>query len=280
MAIKHFWVYGNQKIPHNHIVINTIADEVVVSSITALDDDSREVEIIDKPTIITKVTSLRYPVMHADRLRITVDHPLVESLSLEDLLHVAVGLENYHTIGKYVSPEAEMGFNSQVAVVYDVKQVLDVFIKCTLHLSVTDNYDNTLYSATVPVSLNDDGFMVEASMDSDEVTLPYEPDPETLYILVGQTRVESFSINGRVVKFSAPSGYECLVIYKPMFLSGSSVYAVTESVSINPQYGLILEDAHCKKIRFSMTVESFNSDVTLINHTPVIKSLGLLTSNR
>lgn len=280
MSRRSYWIYGNKSVPHNHVIINALEDDIEISSITAIGSDAQEVEIISQPTIVSKTLSVRYPVINSDRLRITVDHPLSEILQLSDLLRVSVGLENYNSIGKYVSPESEIGFNKNLSVIYDIDQILDVFLKCTIHLSAIDNYDNIVYSATIPTSINDDGFMIEHSVNSNSVALPYEPAPDSVKILIGSTEVDEFTIEGNNVLFSAPDGYDCFIIYKPLFTQQGMPHKITENVSINSSYGIQLVDNYCNKVVFSMSLEVFNPDTTAINHTPIIKSLGLLTSDR
>lgn len=280
MARRSYWIYGNKSVPHNHVIMNALEDDVEISSITSIGSDAQEVEIISKPTIVSKTLSVRYPVLNSDRLRITIDHPLSNILQLSDLLRVSVGLENYNSIGKYISPESTMGFNKNLSVIYDIDQILDVFLKCTIHLSVIDNYDNIVYSATIPTSINDDGFMVEHSNSSNRVELPYEPIPDSVRILIGSSEVDEFTIDGKNIVFSAPDGYDCLIIYKPMFTQQGTLHSITENVSINSSYGIQLVDNYCNKIIFSISLEVFNPDTTAINHTPIIKSLGLLTSDR
>lgn len=280
MARRTYWIYGNKSVPHNHIIIDALEDDIEISSITAINSDAEEVEIISAPTTVSKTLSVRYPAVNTDRLRITIDHPLSDILRLSDLLRVSVGLENYNSMGKYISPESEIGFNKNLSVIYDIDQILDVFMKCTIHLSAIDNYDNIVYSATIPTSINDDGFMIEHSNSSNAVTLPYEPVHDSVKILIGSSEVDDFTIDGKDILFSAPDGYDCFIVYKPLFTQQGTLHKITENVTINSSYGIQLVDNYCNKIVFSISLEVFNPDTTAINHTPIIKSLGLLTSDR
>lgn len=280
MARRNYWIYSNKSVPHNHVIITAIEDGVFISSITAITMEGEEVSLIAQPMSISKKVSSRYPVISSDRLRITIDHPLSDTLSLSDLLSISVGLENYNNIGTYIAKEKTVGFNKNLSVVSEISNILDVYIKTTLHLSAVDNYDNIVYTGTIPLSINDDGYMVEHANTLSDVELPYEPAEGTIRIIIDGTEVDEFTISGKTISFSAPDGYDCFIIYKPLFTEQGKLHDITENISINPSYGIQLVDNYCSKIIFSMTVEVYNPDTTSTNHTPIIKSLGLLASNR
>ena len=255
-------------------------ENLKVSSITAIGNDGEEIEILSDPVIVGKTISIRYPIITSDRVRVTVDHALSEVLPLEDLLSVQVGLDNYKSIGKYTSEERQINFNKNLTVVYELNDILDAFIKTELFISVIDNYDNIIYSSSIPLSINDDGWMIEHANSGTKIELPYEPVEESLYIMIEGSRVDNFEIDGNFVVFSIPNGYDCFVIYKPKFIEQGGLYEFSDDVKISPSYDIILREDYANKINFSISIDVYNPDITSTNHTPIIKSLGIMTSDK
>lgn len=280
MPRKQYWISGNKHIPHNYILLKSLEQSLSINSISALGVGGEEIEIVSNPITVSSPVAFRYPLVSSDRLKVVIDHPLSEVLSLKDLLSVRVGLDNYETKGKYISSEERIGFNNHLSLIYSTIGVLDVFMQCTIHIQTLDNYNNNVYSASVPVSMNDDGWMIQHVTSGNGTTLPYEPVEDTLYILVGDSKVDNFTIDGKTVEFSTPEGFDCYVIYKPQFTEQGNTYVFSNDIGISPSYDLILRDNHCNEILFSLTVEVFNPDITSTNNTPTIKSLGLLTSDK
>jgi len=280
MARKNYWIYGKKYISHNYMILKAIEPDIVVSSITAIASDGGEIEMIANPVKIGSSSAVRYGTIVSDRIRITIDHHLSDVLKLEELINVRLGLDNYKTSSKYISDKSQINFNKNLTIVYDIENLLDAFIKTELHLSVIDNYDNIIYSEIVPVSINDDGWMVERAIGVTEIELPYNPVEDSLYILIEGSRIDKFKIVDRKVILDIPMGYECLIIYKPKFTEQGSLYELSNNVSLTPSYGLILRDNYCNKINFSLIVDIYNPDITSTNHTPIIKSLGIMTSDK
>jgi len=280
MSRQNYWIYGNEYISHNYMLLSAKEDGLKVSSITAIGEEGEEVEILSSPISVGKSISIRYPVIITNMVRVTLDHPLSDILSLADLLSVKVGLDNFRTTGRYISEETQVNFNKNLTAVYEIDNILDAFIRTELHLSIIDNYDNIIYSGIVPISINDDGWMVERVEGEGEVELPYEPIEESLYILIDGSRIDSFIIDGKFVRFNIPKGYESFIIYKPQFIEQGLLYEFSKDIKLTPSYGLVLREDFCNKINFSIVVDIYNPDVTSINHTPIIKSLGLMTSDK
>ncbi|RLA68386.1 MAG: hypothetical protein DRQ78_00750 [Epsilonproteobacteria bacterium] len=280
MARKNYWIYSNKYISHNYAILKSKEDGLKVSSITAIGNDGLEIEILSNPISIGKTVSIRYPVLTSDRVRITIDHPLSEVLRLEDLLSVQLGLDNYRTIGSYISQQEQINFNKNLTVVYDIDNILDAFVKTEIHLSIIDSYDNIIYSSIIPISINDDGWMVEHTTSGTNIELPYEPIEDSLYILIEGSKVDSFEIDGKFIAFSIPEGYDCFIIYKPKFIEEGGFYEFSNDIKLTPSYDIILREDYANKINFSIAIDVYNPDVTSTNHTPIIKSLGIMTSDK
>lgn len=279
MPRKNYWIYGNKYISHNYILMKSVEDNLKISSITAIDSNGKELEIISNPINIGRSTAARYPVMITDRIRVTIDHPLADILKLEELVSIEISLNNYETVGRYTSKQTDINFNKNVTLVHDIENMLDSFIKTELHLSTKNNYGNIIYSEVISLSVNDDGWMIEHVIDDHETELPYEPVEDSLYILIDGATVDKFEINSKKVKFSKPNAYDCYIVYKPKFIEQGNLYRLSENIDITPSYDLILRDNYCDKITFSIVIDVFNTSITSINHTPIIKALGLMTSD-
>ncbi len=280
MARKNYWIYGNKYISHNYMTLKAIQPGVIISSITAIAAAGGEVEIISNPTKIGKSAAIRYQAEVSDRIRVTIDHPLTEVLELKDLISIRLGLDNYETVGGYTSEETQINFNKNLTVVYDIENILDSFIKTELHLSTIDNYDNIIYSEIIPISINDDGWMVEYATGVSEIELPYKPVVDSLYVLIENSRINQYEISGNKVILDIPEGYSCMVLYKPEFIEQGGLYEFSNNVSLTPSYGIVLRKDYSNKINFSLVLDIYNPDITSVNHTPIIKSLGLMTSDK
>ncbi|MDB4533418.1 hypothetical protein N9242_01000, partial [Vicingaceae bacterium] len=259
--------------------MKSVEDDLKISSITAIDSDGKELEIIANPINVGKSTSARYPLMITDRIRVTIDHPLANILELEDLVTIEVSLNNYNTVGNYVSKETSVNFNKSVTLTYSVENILDSFIGIDLHLSTVNNYGNIIYSSVIPISINDDGWMIQQTSSDFETELAYEPVEETMYILIDGAKVDKFEVEGKIVRFSKPEGYSSYIIYKPTFTESGKMYEISKNIKMTPSYGLVLRDDYCEKIIFSIVMNIYNTSITSINHTPIVKSLGLMTSD-
>lgn len=277
---KKFWLYLDGDLTHNSLTIKSDKN-VIVMSITAIIDDGSELEIVGSPLEIHGDTSVSYKPISSNRLRVTISHPLSDILKLDELVNISVSLQDYIYSGHYISPVTDIAFGEQASVVHEIENVLDVFLKCTISLKTLDSYGNVIYSNAIPISINQDGFMVSYN-DNDTleyIDLDYEPDQETLYILVGSEKTKEFSVKGKRVIFHKPRGYRAYAVYKPLFATFGSRLKISEDIFITPSYDLILKDSYCSKIKFSLELEMLNPDVTKITHTPVIKSIGLMVSS-
>ncbi|RLA68535.1 MAG: hypothetical protein DRQ78_00165 [Epsilonproteobacteria bacterium] len=280
MARKSYWIYSDKYLSHNYMLLRSIESELRISSITTLAGDGEETEILKNPIDIGTAKSLRYPPIVSDRIRVTIDHPLSDVLTIDQLVKIDVGLDNYETMGTYQSEIEVANFNKNLTVVYDIENTLDALFRLELHISVVDNYENIVYSSIIPISINDDGWMVEHGNSGSGIDLPYEPVEESMYILIDGSSVDNFEVEDKRVKFSMPEGYDCFVVYKPKFIEQGGLYEFSKDVSLTPSYGMVLRDDYCNKVEFSIILNSYNPDITSINHTPIIKSLGIMTSDK
>jgi len=280
MSRKDYWVETTKYISHNFLSIRGKESGIKVYSILTLGRDSKEIELSSGLIEINKVTVIRYSTVISNRIKITIDHPLSDTLSLYDLVDIQVGLDEYETQGSYKSENEEISFNKYLTVVSDVKNSLDSLVDLKVYISTIDRYGAIIYSDSIGVSINDDGWMINKIDDSGIITLEYLPSEEDIYIQIGDNKIKPDSIEGKIVKIDIPEGYIAYVIYRPDFLEKGINTELSKNITITPSYGLILREDYCSKIIFSIELNIYNLEETLENHTPIIKSLGLMTADR
>jgi len=280
MSRKDYWVETAKYISHNFLSLRGKESGIKVYSITSLDQNSKEVELSSGLIEINKAITIRYNTLVSNRIKITIEHPLLETLSLYDLLDIQVGLDEYKTQGSYQSQEEEISFNKYLTVVSDVKHSLDSLIDLRLNISTVDRYGTIIYSDSVSISINDDGWIINKIDNSGIIALEYIPSEENIYIQIGDNKISPDSIDGKNIKVDIPEGYTGYVIYRPAFIEEGLNIEISEDITMTPNYGLILREDYCSKVMFSIEVSIYNLEETLVNHTPIIKSLGLMTANK
>lgn len=277
---KKYWLYLDKVFTHNSLTMTSDTGTSVMSIIAIVDDGS-ELEIINSPIEVSGDTSVSYEPITSNRLRVTISHPLANVLTLDELISINVSLQDYTHTGSFISEVQEIAFGEQLSVVHDIDNVLDVLFRCNLSIKTLDNYGNIIYAEEIPISINDDGYMVEYTDDDtlQFIELEYDPDLNSMYALIGHSKTREFKVVGRQVYISKPKGHRVFIVYKPKFLVTGSKHKISEDIEITPSHDLILRDSYCSKIKFTIKLEMINPDVTKITHTPVIKSLGLMVSS-
>jgi len=264
---------------HNFTAITPKVAGVTLLSISTHDRHGKEVLLLPHTIEINKATSVRYGLIESRTVTVSYSHDLADAVRVEDLLTVEAGLSKYDTQGGYISNEQSMPFSKNVNLLYDIDNILDVYNRCRLNLRVVDKYGVILYGATVPISVNNDGMMIEPLDDDGSAELPYAPEIDSIYLLVGDSVVNNYLIDGKTVSADIPAGYTAYVVYRPDFSNGGVLFCTDGKIEVMPDYSIQLDDRFCDSIFFSIEILSINTETTSFNHTPIIKSLGIMASD-
>jgi hypothetical protein len=274
-----FSIGFNSSLPHNTILIKPKVDIKVVSIFT-INVDAKRIELLSKPIEIDSSTSIRYESIFSGKIWIEVEGTYVNELTLDDLMIVEVSLAKYFTRGEYLSNENKVSFHKYISPIWEIDNIKDVLIDADLGIRVLDRYNNVIYNETIPISLNDDGYLVEYARNGSFVYLPVEPIPESIEILMEGDYTKEFELDNQKVIIDIPNDTDCYIIYKPKYIETGAFTKVSENVSINSNGEIKLREDNCDTILFTYTVKVYNTDLTSTNHTPIIKSLGIVSSSK
>ncbi len=274
-----FTVNFNSVLPHNTLLIKPKIDTKIVSIYT-INTDAERIELLVNPIEIDSNTSIRYETIFSGKIWIEVEGTYVDELSIDDILIAEVSLAKYFTMGRYRSEEGQISFHKYISPIWEIDNVKDVLVDGELGIRTLDRYKNVIYDDTIPISLNDDGYLVEYANNGTEVPLPIEPLMESVKVLVEGNYTDEFEVIGNKIILDIPNNTDCYIIYKPIFLDSGSFMEISENVWINSNGEIKLREDNCDTILFTYTVKLYNTDLTSTNHTPIIKSLGIVSSSK
>lgn len=265
--------------PHNTVLMLPKGQDVKVVSITSVSEGATA-QLLPSPMTISTPTSVRYDVVSSSSVWIEVEGFHLEDLLLADIMEVSVSLANYAPYGEALFRDQSLSFHEYLAVKYRVEDVKDSFISAVLGIRAIDKYENTVYNEDIHLSLNEDGEMVEYATGVTSVVLPISPEPNSLRVIMGGDQTSEFSLADKVVTVDVPKGVDCYIIYKPFYASSGLYVPLSNNVSINSSGEIRLRDDYCSVINYSIKLRVFNTGITLVNHTPIIKSLALVASDK
>lgn len=279
MNRKTFALSLDRGLAHNTISLNPKTDLKVTHIKTSLPDGS-EMVILDNPIEIEEPTSIRYASVVSSRIFIEIESHYVDELTIDDLLTAEISLAKYDTLGEYSSEEGRLSFHKYLSVVSDIKNVKDTFFKAELGIKALDRYDNIVYSDIIPVSLNEDGWMVEYRNRPEPgniIELPVAPSE--VKVLIGGEYTDEFTVLENKVTFDIPAHTDTYILYRPFYADNGTFSKVTENISINSNGEVMLRDDKCQSILYTLNLSIYNTDISSSNHTPIIKSLAVVVTD-
>lgn len=267
----------NRSSAHNTILL-TPKSEIKVVFVKTVSVAGDEVIILSTPETLDSPTSIRYDSTVSSRVWIEIEGTYVNELTLDDLLDIDISLANYSAFGEYVSEKGRVSFHKYISVAYDINNIKDVFVQAELGIEVLDKYNAIVYSESIPISLNDDYKMV--SMATNGNTIKLDVEPSEVEVIVEGDYIDEFTVDGKFVTVDIPKDTNCYAVYKPFYIGEGSFKNLSENVSINSNNEIRLRDDNCEYILYTIKLKFYNTDVTSINHTPVLKSLALIATSK
>jgi hypothetical protein len=266
--------------PHNTLFLKPVSADVRVIQIKTIGSDSEEVIILDNPITVEGPSSIRYPAVVSGRVWIEIEGSYVNELALDDLLGAQISMAKYGNIGEIISEDNRLNFHEYLSVAFEVSNVKDAFIQGDLGVRTLDKYDNIVYTESIPISLNDDQVMIAHATSGSYIDLPIKPQESSVKVLVANSYTEEFTLDGSKVIIDIPNDVSCYVLYKPFYVEDGMFSKITDNVSISPNGEIKLRDENCSSIIYNFKLNVYNTDLTSTNHTPIIKSLALISSNQ
>jgi hypothetical protein len=266
--------------PHNTALLKPVGSEVRIISMHTIDGDGRTIDLLSSPINIESPTSVRYGTIISSTLWVEIESAYINELSIDDVLDVHVSMAEYSTAGAVTFPEAKMVFHEYLSLSYLIENVKDVYAQAILGIRTLDKYENIIYSEDIALGLNDDGKMVAHATTGHSVTLPYIPMDGSVEVIAEGDRTKEFTVSGNTVSIDVPDGSDCYIVYKPDYISDGVFSEVSGNVSINSSNEIKLRDDQCDTIIYTLSIKIFNTDLTSTNHTPIIKSLAVVSSNK
>jgi hypothetical protein len=277
---KEFKLHLDRIRPHNTVLLKPKHDNVKIVSISTTDDDGRPLSLLDEAIEINSNTSIRYDVITSSVLWIEIEDVYVSELSVDDFLSIEVSLAEYATHGVASFPEGRMAFHKYISLAHSIENVKDAYVQAKLGLRTLDRFGNIVYSEQVSLGLNDDREMVAFATEGPMVELPIRPNPDSIKVIVEGNYSKEFTVEDNRVYIDIPKDVSCYIIYKPFYISNGTFTQLSNNLSINSNNEIELRDDGCSTIVYTLELSVFNTGLTLINHTPIIKSLILVSSDQ
>lgn len=266
--------------PHNTALLKPVGSDVKIVAMYTTSSNGETVQLLDKPIEIETFASVRYPTVVSSTLWVEIEGRYINELSMNDVLGVQVSMAEYKTLGSASFPDARMVFHKYLSLAYAVEDVKDVYIQATLGVRTLDKYDNIIYSEDIELGLNADNKMVAYATTGSKVVLQYMPSENSVEVIMEGDRTHEFTVTGRDVNIDIPEGASCYVIYRPSYLDNGVFTQITDNVSMNSNNEIELRDDQCSTLIYALSLRVFNTDLTSTNHTPIIKSLAVVSSDQ
>ncbi len=280
MPQAQYIITTNSPIPHNTITLRPKVENIVVKSISTIDTDGVETFILEKPAFINGETVFRYKTVTSNKIILIIDHELSGIVNFSDLLFAEAALDYYSPNGKYTSEEEIITFNELASLVYDISNVGDALFDTNIHIMTYDIYGNGLYGGTIPVSVNNDRKIVKQIEKSGSTELQYEPSDDIYVLHQNGAEVKQFEIDGKFISVEVPEDDKLYAIYTPKFVQFGIEEQINENISVLPTFDIKMRDSGCDTIKFVVSIEVYNIGTLSVNSTPIIKTLGLITSDK
>lgn len=266
MQTKTFTIRCPQK--HNIITIKSNIDDIIITSITTINDDGSSLYISNKKEELVNAISYRYGVSHNPVIFIVIEGDNISGLELETDIEVTVGLAKYIKQGKYTSEVSKIAFNKKIYIHHEIIDEIDSGILCELHLSFLDSKNNTIETCVANVPLNDKRLIVQKA---DEEFLY---SPHNVKLTDGELFIDDdlFTYDTKRVQatFDLSDKY---VIYQ----RADTVNQLSQTVSLDENYNV-----QCSKqysyISYAVVIKVLSLDISKLESTPVIKNIAIITT--
>lgn len=279
MAKKTYLLDLGKRDVHNCIILNPVASiEFNITSIFTTDISGVKTELLQAPITLNRRTAVRYPSVVSSAIGIVVDNHFTSTLDLVDFLTAKVQASDFSEYGKIESAESRLNFGTYLNIVSDIDDMKDAFVNATIGISTYSRFNDHLYSGSLVIGLNDDGEIAHYVKDSSPIVLAHEPIDGSVKIIISGDYTTEFTVSGNIVDFSLPAGETAVVVYKPLYLSSVGFTDITREISANYNREIKLINEKCDYIIYNCMIEVINSSLTLTNHTPVIKSIAIVSS--
>lgn len=278
MIKKQFTLEFNKESMHNSILLTKkVSSSIVVNSIYILDRDGSRIELIDKPIHPNNNTSIQYKSISSNYIIIEVEHPLGDSLDLNDLLHLNVRQSQYGSHGIFRSKDHKINFGKFINIVSDIENFHDSYINMTLNLRVYNRFDDLIENGQVLIGLGEDGDIAKIIKTDDDLYLDAIEDSIKVYVNGNSTAEFSYK-NGKLL-FSIPNGAEVLVIYRPEYMNSIGYTKLHNNISANYNREILIENEAGSYILYNVELEIVNPSISSYNSTPIIKNISVISSN-
>lgn len=267
------------KSSHNNVIITPIVDGIILRSVRVITIEDGELFIYNEAHALDTAISIKYPTITTSSIFIEITHDFADELELERLVEVSLTLNDYKFSGSYAAKEGRLSFNKYVSLISEIENEKDSYIQANLGCIVADKYDNTLYRFNALVGLSNDNFLVK-KVDSYNgiIELPYQPKENSVRVIVEGDDINEFTIDDTNIVVDIPKGSESYIIYQPFFIDIGGFSKISDVMMINSSNEILLKDEYCETIYYNLSIEVYNTDISNSNHSPIIKSLAIITS--
>ncbi len=266
--------------PHDTVLIKPTGSDLSIVSMYTTDGEGGSTQLLERPITIESATSVRYETLVSSTIWIEIEGPYINELSIDDVAEVEVSIAEYQTYGECIFSDARMVFHKYISLSHRIDDIKDSYIQATLGVRTLDRYDNIIYSEDIEIGLNEDHKMITHANTGNHISLPHVPIADSIEVIVEGSSTDEYTVEGNIIYIDIPDGFSCYAIYTPEYLANGVFTKLNENISINSNNEIELRDDQCSTIMYSLKLKIYNTDITSANHTPIIRSLAVVASDK
>lgn len=273
---------------HNTLVIRSLVDGLIIKSVWTIDYQNVYSTLVGSPIIfngLQNYVGVSYASIRSQTLYLDIE-VTDDSLTLDELVEVLVTDTVYKTSGTYRSQYYNLNAGKNIQAVYKITNNSAALIDCYLDIKFYDIFSNIRAQYNIPLLVNPEGKLVYTSNKKDIVfTLPLRvTDLSRINIFVDSIQIPeanySFSLLSsapNAINFDSRNIDEFTVVYVPDLYTNSSFTKLDNNISMNKDNLIVHNIKDISTIQYRYVLNMINLDPQLIDQSPIIQTLGLVT---